>query len=182
MGVHGAFGREDGDRWDLTHNFNPSHTCVGFGMLLRGMLWTLTFRRLLSVRAGTRELQPELQEQIWRNVILPMPMHHCCQLICLQSVMLYTLIGVYLSNLATEASYLELIPTCGFSCVWGKWSLFSWDTFPSMVAMDQSSSSCEASFWKLKSIEVNYTYWCKVRIDVGVKFNLSASLVTSLCH
>lgn len=55
-------------------------------------------------------------------------------------------------------------------------------TFPSMMAVDQFSSSCEASFWKLESVEANYAYRCKVRIDLGVKFHLSASLATSLCH
>lgn len=139
------------------------------------------------MRAGTYELQPRFQEQIWRNFILPMPMHHCFQLICLQSVIsiLYTLIGVYLSKLATEASDLELIPTSVFSCVYSSevsdpHALGT--TFHSVMAVDQFSSSCEASFWQLKSIEVNHTYWCKVRIDVRVKFNLSASLVTPLCH
>lgn len=127
--------------------------------------------------SGTRELQPELQEQIWRNSLFPMPMHCCCcQLICHQSVMLYMLMHVYLSNLATKASHLELVPTSGFSsmdssevsdpCTLGT-------TFPTPMAGDQFSSSCEASFWKLKSLEVNYSHWCKVRIDVGVKFNLS---------
>lgn len=102
-------------------------------------------------------------------------MHHCCQLICLQSV-IYILIGVYLSNLATEASYLELIRTSMFSYVYSSKAgdpCTLGTTFPSMMAVDQFSSSCEASFWKLESIEANYAYRCKVRIDLGVKFHLS---------
>lgn len=90
--------------------------------------------------------------------------------------MLYMLIGIYLSNLATGASYLELIPTSGFSCVYSSEAsdpCTLGPTFPFMKAADQFSSSCEASFWKLRSIEVNHTYWCKVRIEVGVKSDLS---------
>lgn len=175
--------REDGDRLVLTHSYNLSHTCIGFGKLLTGFLWNLTFRNPLPMRAGTCELQPEFQEQIWRNSLFPKPMHHCCQLICHQSAMLYILIDVYLPNLATRTPYLELILTSELSYVYGCEAsdpCTLGTPFPSVMAVDQFSSSCEASFWKLQSIEVNYTYWCKIRIDVGVILNLSSSLVTSL--
>lgn len=107
--------REDGGRLVLTHSYNLSHTCIGFGKLLTGFLWNLTFRNSLPMRAGTCELQPE----IWRNFLFPKPMHHCCQLICHQSAMLYILIDVYLPNLATRTPYLELILTSELSYVYG---------------------------------------------------------------
>lgn len=75
--------------------------------------------------------------------------------------MFYILIDVYLPNLATRTPYLELIPTSELSYAYGSEAsdpCALGTTFPSVMAVDPFSSSCEASFWKLQSIEVNYTY------------------------
>lgn len=105
----------------------------------------------------------------------------CCrQFICQRSMMLYSLIDVYLSNLARRASYLELITMSGFSYVYSSMASYlelfgpNFYLWMAVLTSEINSMACVMlSLWKLKSIEANYSYWCKIGIGVRVRFNLS---------
>lgn len=167
--------REDGDRSALTHSFDPTHTCIGkhhSGILLRAGYPGASAASVSGADLNSLSF-PSAHE-----------LSRCLQLICQQSIMLYILIEVYLSNLATRASSLELITMSGFSYVEGSIQLTlvlfrpNFSLWMAALTSKVNSMACMLAFWKFKSIEANYTSWCKIRIDMWVEFNLSASLVT----
>lgn len=88
----------------------------------------------------------------------------CCQLICQQSMMLYTLIEVYLSDLAARVSYLELITMSGFSDVYSSTARYPctlWTKCLSVVVSayirNEFNGLRDVSLQKFASIQVNHT-------------------------
>lgn len=79
-------------------------------------------------------------------------------------MMLYILIEVYLSDLSTSASYLELITTSGFSDVYSGTARYPCALWTKFLSVDVSAyirnefnGLYDVSFQKFNSIRVNNT-------------------------